>query len=84
MLVNMMGIEEETTADATEEPPVAATPDPKSRDTLTTLFGALLSSFVAPSNAPAPTRAVAKMIAIFATGSRGAANGADSVNQSAA
>lgn len=44
MLVNMMGIEDDDLDLGPSTSDIVA--DPKSRDTLTTLFGALLSSFV--------------------------------------
>ena len=57
MLVNMMGVDdgEEITdiGDHRVEPIV----DPKSRETLTTLFGALLSSYTVVDDVPAPASA---------------------------
>ncbi|MFI5034885.1 MAG: hypothetical protein ACHQFZ_01605 [Acidimicrobiales bacterium] len=52
MLVNMLGIE------GGDEAPVGRAPrlDPKSRDTLTTLVGALLASFATSGPPPSPTR----------------------------
>lgn len=60
MLVNMMGIEDgELDANPTVGDGVV---DPKSRDTLTTLFGAMLTSFVSsgkpPGRAKAPVRTI--------------------------
>ncbi len=60
MLVNMMGIEDDELDQVRSTRDVAV--DPKTRDTLTTLFGALLSSFVSSGKPAGRSRAPVRAI----------------------
>ena len=64
MLVNMMGIEKIDEIVDMSDRRMEATVDPKSRVTLTTLFGAVLASFqtAGPSPALTPTTAIAPVV----------------------
>lgn len=64
MLVNMMGIEQIDEIVEISDRRTEATVDPKSRVTLTTLFGAVLASFqsAGPSPAPTPTTVIAPVV----------------------
>ena len=62
MLVNMMGIEQVDEIVDMSDRRMEATVDPKSRVTLTTLFGEVLASFLNADPSPTPATASASVI----------------------